>query len=261
MPSRQPRSPEPRGSHTFFGPISSDRLAPKSLSVPDPLTLATITATTALIASGTLDVTGATTVTTLVASVSVTAANIFANGSSADLGTSGVPFDKMWIKTITLDTLTSRGGSRISVNHDIMPITADLGGPDAADRWVEAHITALSVGSIKGHASGSFSVGSNITVTANDLLLATFDDPWNFGFFNTLKVHTTLLMTGTGTSIDVGEGVLEGIRVRTTNPLIANLAIGEIVFADFGSGATTGRIFIKVNATEIYVFQSVAIIT
>ena len=49
MPQRDPRSPEPRGSHAFAGSIPSNRLNPTPVyEHPDPFSLGTLTVSTRL---------------------------------------------------------------------------------------------------------------------------------------------------------------------------------------------------------------------
>jgi hypothetical protein len=211
MPQRDPRSPEPRGSHAFAGGVPSNRLNPADYKHPDPFSLTQLTVTTLVVdsiyAPGTGNI-------TLFDNIELGAAGVF-------IGTSGTP-----LGILHANTIYAGSGQNLQIGDNLEPIgsiTVGLSG----DKFANGYFTDFNV-------SGTLDVGTldvevldnttsvEIDISADlmpeigstyDLGSSSASQRWNQMFINDVTLDE--LKGHSGARILVTEA-LETVNVRPT---------------------------------------------
>ena len=234
MALRPPRSPEPRGSHTFVGPISSDRLNPSGVS--DPLILTELQATT--VKTDTL--------APLNQAYVIIDATLRPNDSTTDIGWTGQSIRRLFVSNI--------GDS----GHRVSTLFGTSGNFNGTVTITTLNSTTLTGSTINGTLGVITTVNAtNITATgtvtgalrrnaAGDDIGAS-GSPYDKAFIDILDISAEL---------DMNENPLHGLRTVTSTPALVDLLTHELVISDEGSSATSGRIYIKTSAGEIFGFTS-----
>lgn len=248
MPVREPRSPEPRGTHTFAGALPSNRLDPSdpALTVPDPLTVTTLNATTANI--GVL----------AALSTNITlAATIRPNASTIDIGWTGQKLRRLFVSNI--GTASIRASTYYGISGNFSG-TVGIG---------TLNVTTINATTVNGTNINGTLNGEVRRSAALDTIGET-GAPFDNIFTDEIEVGA-IAGNGGGTApvstihvnlldvhdeLDMNENQLHGLRKVTVTPFLVDMLIGELVISDEGSSATSGRLYIKTSSGEIFGFTS-----
>jgi len=292
--SRAPRSPEPQGSHTFVGAIPTNRLNPTPVyEHPDPFTLGTLTITGVLTAAA-LTVTGSTTTSTITASGHIQANSTLSVVGTFTANTGSVVLGSTSTTSLTSSghvqvnsTLTVTGATTMAgatVNSTLLVVgTTTMGTVNITtlNTVTTGTITNLTTNDLEATNSSTSTIGETtafLSVKATTVKTSTLDDTGGGSIALaaniTISGSLNLSIGSSGTddqlgsihvedihvydNLDMKDNPLHGINNRgSSNPVLADMEIGEIQFGDTGAAsATSGRIWIKVDANQIFGFIS-----
>lgn len=254
MPQREPRSPEPRGTHAFGGALLSNRLNPPSkYTHPDPFTIGSLTVSTALTTNGTFTANGTNILTGLTSSAAVqinstlgvTGTTTLAGVSAGAVGVSSLASTGAVSGTFVTAT------SGLTTNT-VSPVgTPDIGGSGSRFGTIYSNslnATTVYATTLDDISGGSIALATNISISGALALAigsASTNDQLNSLHVNTATIYTKITLdsgadiipsstttASNGTLGDATHKFLTGYIDRVELTTLAGFSSASITVAD-----------------------------